>query len=949
MFRLLITALVLLCTTATFSQNITLKGKVTDPDDFPLESATVYLTSVKDTTLVDYTITDKNGNWEIKTRVKEEPIDLKISYMGFADYRQRLESITADNDFGTLKMADKATELNEVVVEGEIPPIRVKSDTLEFNAASFKVRPDANVEALLKQLPGVEVSSDGKITVNGKEVNQVLVNGKPFFDENGKIALQNLPAEIIDKIQVSDTKTKQEELSGENASGDNASINLTIQEDKNKGLFGRLMGGYGTDERYESSGMINYFKDKRKISILASSNNINSTGFSMDEIFDSMGGGRNYSIYTTSDGAFNINGMQFGGGSGVTRSNLIGINYSDEWLKDSENSASYFYTQADTENENRTRQTTFLTENETGGAATPGERSITSESTSKSYTDKYAHNFNTRFEFKIDSTATIFFDPQFSRAKSKYRNTDSQTTVNQDNELLNESSGTTYNESDNDAYEGSIWFNKNFSSKKGRYVSGYINTSNRKDDSSNFLQSLTTFYNGEDIDGDGVPDITEDNRNQLRRNIQTEDNYYFQLEYTEPVTDSIKISVSGDYRIRGSVENRDGFDFDEATGGYTDFNSLLTNYLRSDLNDFSPKVGMQLNKSKLNISFDAGVRIADFNNFGSYMGTDYEVNKDYLLPAANFNFRYRFTKSQSTYFYYNYSVDFPNASQILPIEDLSNPLITQTGNPDIDLNKGHYFYANFRDYDYSTRSGYNFYGGGNFYDSRVVSNTFIDESAKRVTTYTNVAGTFNTWFGGYYNKSIKKEAHTFRYSAGINGNINRWKGFTNGGLYAANQYSFNPQGSFTYEYGELLVINPSYEFSYDETHYTNYATDVAYNATHRLMLQTTSYWPKHFVFGNDFSYNYNSNLGSGFRRDFYLWNMSLGYNFMNDNLLFKVKVYDLLNQNTGTSRTVTATSIYDQQNVVLQRYAMFSLTFKFDKFGTKKKDDNDGGSRFWWF
>ncbi|WP_294738488.1 carboxypeptidase-like regulatory domain-containing protein, partial [uncultured Flavobacterium sp.] len=280
-----ITLLLFLCSAVSFGQNVTIKGQVTDPDNYPLESATIYLTSVKDSTVIDYTISDKKGNWEIRTRSKQEPVNLKISFIGFSDFRQKLNNLTQDKDFGILKMSDNPTELNEVVIKNEIPPIRIKSDTLEFNASSFKVRPDSNVQTLLKQLPGVDIDSDGKITVNGKEVNQILVNGKPFFDKDGKVALQNLPAEIIDKVQVTDTKTKKEELTGKAASGDNASINLTIQKDKNKGFFGKFMGGYGTDDRYESSALVNYFKDKRKISILASSNNINSSGFSMNEIF----------------------------------------------------------------------------------------------------------------------------------------------------------------------------------------------------------------------------------------------------------------------------------------------------------------------------------------------------------------------------------------------------------------------------------------------------------------------------------------------------------------------------------------------------------------------------------------------------------------------------------------------------------------------------------------
>ncbi|QYJ68492.1 outer membrane beta-barrel protein [Flavobacterium litorale] len=934
-----ITLLLLLCTTLCFSQNVTLKGTVNDPDNLPIESATVYLTSVKDSTVINYTISDNNGNWEIQLRAKEEPIDLKVSFIGFADYKERLDKITEDRDFGTIQMSDKSTELNEVVIEGEVPPIRVKSDTLEFNASSFKVRPDSNVQALIKQLPGVEVDSDGKITVNGKEVNQVLVNGKPFFDENGQIALQNLPADIIDKVQVTDTKTKKEELTGEAASGDNASINLTIEEDKNKGFFGKFMGGYGTDDRYESSALVNYFKGDRKISLLASANNINSPGFTMNEIFDSMGGGRNTSVYTTSSGGFGINGMRFGGGNGITKSKILGINYADIWMENLDSNMSYFYTAADTENENRTTLITYLTGNEDGATT---ENSLVTESTSKTRTDQYSNNFNTEFEFKIDSTSTIFFDPELVVANSKNYNTSQQTTRNQDNLLLNESEGTTFNKNENKTFGGSLDYNKKFS-KKGRYFNVYLQNNNRIDDGAAFNKTQTLFYDN----SDAVPTVTSDNRDQVQFNRQTSDSYEAGLEYAEPITDSITLIAGLEYDIRRNVEDRDGFNFDAVTDGYTSRNDSLTNYLASNTHTLTPTLGIRIRRKKYSLSVSGGTANTRFRNDGSYRGVDYTVNNDYLLPELRANFNYRFSKSKSTYISYNYDVNFPQASQVLPIEDVSNALSTQTGNPNLEPNKGHRFYLSFRNFDYTTHSGFNAYGGGTIRNSQVVSRTDISSSAKRTTTFTNVSGTYQTWFGGYWSKSVKREGYKLRFNIGINGNLSLNKGFTNGELFKANDISISPRVNFTWEYGDILTVNPSYNFRYNQTNYTNYTINSASNTTHELSLRTTSYWPKHFVFGNDFGYNYNSNLGSGFRNDFYLWNTSIGYNFLNDKLLFKVKVYDVLNQNLGTSRTITATSVFDQENIVLKRYVMFSLTYKIQKFGAKKTEDN--ANRFWWF
>lgn len=941
--------LTLLCfiafTTFSYSQTVTLKGKITDQTDYPLESATVYLTSVKDSTVIDYTITGKSGNWELRTRKITQPVFLKVSFTGMSDYKEQLESVNENRDFGTLKLLDKPTNLGEVVINSEVPPIRIKSDTLEFNASSFKVRPDANVEALLKQLPGVEIDEEGKITVNGKEVNQILVNGKPFFDKDGKIALQNLPAEIIDKVQVTDTKTKQEEISGQAAATNNASINLTIQEDKNKGMFGKLMGGYGSSERYESSLLLNYFKDKQKFSVLASSNNINSTGFSMNEIFDNMGGGRNRNVWMSDNGSFNINGMQFGNnGSGITKSNMVGLNYNDEWTKGLDASVSYFYSDASTENDNRARQTTLLpAEEDTANPGTFIDKSFTTVSEFRTESDRYTHNINTQFEFKIDSTSTISYQPRFFKGNSKVKNTGSRYSVDENETLLNESDSYTFNENDNTGFEGDFYYYKGFE-KKQRALGVSFDNDNKKSDETNLNRSSTFLYS--DDNNDGITETTADIRDQVRYNRKTDDVYNIGIEYFEPVMDSLRLKLNVTYNLTKSLEDRVGYDFDAVSGGYTSLNPLLTNYLKSKTNSVTPVVGFNLDKKKVQFGVEMGTQVTNFNNFATYLGNNYSLSKDYLLPSAHAYVSLDFSKSKSMWLSYDYNVNFPEAEQVLPVEDISNPLYITIGNPDLDPNKYHNFYMSIRDYDFPTRSGWSVYAGGNIYDKQVVNNTVIDESARSRTSYVNVSGTYNSWLGASWNKSVKKDAHTYRYSIGMNAGFNFSKGFTNGAEYEANEMRISPRANFTYEYGELLTINPSYNFTYRQQNFSNYIIDEASNYVHRFNLQLTSYWPKHVVFGNDFAYTYNSNIADGFRKDFFLWNTSLGYNFFNDRMLFKIKVYDVLNQNLNTTRTISPTTIRDEQNTVLKRYVMFSLTFSLKKFGGK---DSSKESSFWWW
>lgn len=920
--------LFLLFSFTSFSQNnITIEGKILDKSNqLPMESVTVYLTSAKDSTVIDYTITDKNGFFKMNTKKITKPVFLKVSYMGYTTFKKEEKELIIDKNYGVLYLSENENMLNEVLVVNEAPPIRIKKDTLEFNASSFKVRPDSNVETLLKQLPGVEIDADGKITVNGKEVNQVLVNGKPFFDKDGKIALQSLPADIINKVQVSDTKTKKEELTKQAASSNNASINLTIDEEKNKGLFGKIMGGYGSDSRYESSLLVNYFKGKQKISLLASSNNINSTGFSMDEIFDNMGGGRNASYSYNSDGSFGIGGNMFGGGKGIIQSTMVGVNYADEWFKDFDTNGSYFFTNSNAENTRKVNQVSFLP---TGDFATA--------STTNSNNENYGNNLNLDFEYKIDSTATIQFSPKFSIGNRKSYVNSTETSTDENNALLNENNAVNNQDSNSSKFENRLNFNKAFK-KKGRYLNVNFESENADAKSNILNQSITTFY--QDVKPDDI-------RNQLTDTEVLKDSYSSEIEYLEPINDSLKLKLGAYFRNEKSSDDNNAFNYDPANEDYTIKNELLTNFLSSTINLVTPKAGINIDKSKYSLNADLGVTVSSFDNYSLYLDKATNLDKNYVFPFANLNASYRISKSKALYVGYNYEVDFPEAFQVMPVLNLANPLNTIIGNENLGLIKNHNLSLNFRDYDFSSQSGYIFYGGGNYYNNQVVSFVEYDENRKATTTYKNVEGTYNSWFGGRWNKSIKNEASKYKFGIGIYGGYDLSKGFTEGEMFEARTLRLSPSVNFTYEYGELLTINPTYNFSYDETNYTNYSVNSASNFVHKLNIQTTNYWPKNWVFGNDFGYTYNSNISPGFQKDFFLWNTSLAYSFFEKKFTAKVKVYDILDQNQSATRTISPTSIRDEENTVLKRYVMFSLTYKLEKFGAKEKERK--GGRFMMF
>lgn len=917
----LLTILLYFATFLALGQNtITVKGKVVEKKSLiPIESATIYLKSVKDSTVIDYTISDKNGNFALATKKINTPVYFKIAFTSYADFSEKLENLQENKDFGIIKLDDDVNTLSELVIKAEAPPITIKNDTLEFNASSFKVRPDANVEALLKQLPGVEIDEEGKITVNGKEVNNILVNGKPFFGKDGKIATQNLPAEIIEKVQVTDTKTKEEELSGQDATSDEKTINLTIQEDKNKGVFGKTNVGYGTDDRYESSLLFNYFKDTRKISVLGSSNNINSIGFSMDEIFDNMGGGRNSSIWVNDNGSFGVNGMQFGGSSGITQSNMIGVNFADEWAKKKINpNGSYYFSNAEMKNKNRTNRINLLPTGNTNTLAESNTKSISN-----------GHNIAMDFEIKLDSTATLYVSPSYSNNEIKNSNSGFDATFDENNAALNENTSDNNVVSNNKTFKNNIYFYKELK-KKGRGINASFSNENNSYNSDLLTKTTTTFFQSGSAD---------DDRNQFRIDNSKKDNFSAEIGYSEPIRDSLVLNFETKFNYNTSSESRQTFDFDSGFNTYTNFNDVLSNAIESNTSRVTPMVGISIRKKKIRGSISMGTEIINFNNQSNYLSNKIAVNKNYMYPKMNGYINITLGKSKSIYSYYSYEVNLPSANQILPFQNLANPLNTVIGNADLKPNENYSIYTNFNNYDYATRSGFYAYFGGDYNVNQIVASTTYNSDFKASTTYQNVSKAYNSYVGFSLNKSLKKEKRTLKYGFGIQFSYNYDQGLTNAALYESKGLTLNPRANLTWSIEDIISIAPSYKYTYISNDYTNYVIDNTKNFLHSAKLEITSYWPKKVVLGSDFGYNYNSNIADGFKKDFYLWNLSLGYNFYHDTLTAKVKVYDVLNQNISTTRSITPTAITDMENTVLQQYAMFSLTYKLEKFGGKKKDE----------
>lgn len=902
----------------SFSQSKSFKitGNVIAADDkSPLESATVYLERVKDTTLVTYTITDKDGKFDLIEETYDDNLNLVISSIGFQNYTKTIKIDKEVINLGKIEL-QFSNALDEVVVKSRAP-ITIKKDTLEFNVKSFKTKKDASVEDLLKQLPGVEVDDEGKITVNGKEVNKILVNGKPFFGDDPTITTRNLTKEIIEKVQITDTKTKSEAYSGEEGDKENKTINLTISEENNKGIFGRVAAGAGTDERYEFAGLLNRFNNDQRISVLLGGNNTNSPGFSFGEIQKMFGGGN--SIYVNSNGTFRIDGRSFGGGEGITTSTNAGANYADVLADGIDINADYFLATSNSENESITNRENIL----------PDSRYFT-ESRSNSSNDSKNHSANLDFDVEIDSTFLINIKPSFRLSKSKTIYNSNEQSFDEDNMPINASNLNSFVETTAKNFSNDFNVTKRLGSN-GAFLKLLLNTEFNNTETDDFIDSETTFQ-----------DVTQNiDRNQFSDEEQTLKSIYTAFTYRLPII-SKTFFLDFKYSLRSDKREsiRSTFDFDDTSQDYNVFNEALSTNFDYTNRRSTPSMELTYRKEKWSISLDGGYVFRTLENKDA-LRPELSLKENFEAIELGANFNYQFSPKASMYSGYNLSNQPPQISQLQPFQNVSNPLNTVTGNPNLKPSNNHGFYFGYNAFDFQKKTGFYSYVNANIVNDQVVAKTTVDENLARNTTFTNVDGNYSLYASATYSKTVKLDTlKTLKYRIGMYANINRSVNFNNDVQYASKNTSLTPNASLTFTWKKVMEIVPNYRLSITKNSYNLADFENQEFLRHTLGVRTATFLPEKFEWRNDIDYSYNPNVAAGFQKSAWFWNSTLAYSMLKDNATLTLKVYDLLNQNTNARRTATQNYIQDSQSTVLQQYFMLSFSWKFNSLGKKGETGN---------
>jgi hypothetical protein len=888
---------------SVLGQDYSIRGKLIDKESGePVISASVQMINVKDTTNYEFATSGLDGDFYVKG-LEQAFYRLKVTNVAYQDYT-RLLRISGAVDIGKISLTPDIKMLELVEVKGDVVPVEVKGDTVLYNAEAYRVNPDATAADLVSKMPGITVSDDG-VSSNGESVEQVLLDGKRFFGQDPLLALNTIPAEVVNKVELFDQKSEAAQFTGFDDGNTTKTINVVTKEDKRNGQFGKLTAGIGSDDRNKVELNISQRSKDKDITLLAMTNNVNQRSFTSSDIMGvgGAGGGRPGQPPGSTSGQTQA--------SGIALTQSIGTNFSDEWGTKGRIEGSYFYDKSGTDTEDETERETFLTE---------GSQLYTE--TSSNHSDNENHRVNMRMEYNLNDNNSILFMPRLTFQDNA--SIESTTGLAEQQGVSTQTDNLYNNTNKGYSLNGDLMLRHKFE-KTGRTLMWNVGTEHSDADKESTFDDLiadsTLLYESSDKSAVWSSDWT----------FSEPVGYNSQIQFGYQISQQERDAYKDTYSVEGDTENR----FLEEE---------LSSSLTSEVYRHTPSISFLTRGSQKFMHVTLAYQNTEMHNHQT-IPQDIKTSRNYHALLPSIFSRYQLGGGTELHFMARTETSLPNASQLQTILDNSNPLFYSIGNSNLDQSYGARVMSRLSHSNIEKNRSFNNFLMVRGTNSYITNATFISQEDSVLTdgivlpAGTQLSQPVN--LDGYWNIS-DNAVWSFLVSPlktnvnlGVGTSYTRLPGIINNQESIANTYSMNSRIGFNSNISEKVDFNVNYNFKLNKVHNTIQSGQNGQYSLHTVTGKFNFIFWKGLVLRSDINYQYYDAIQDDFNTEYILWNMSLAKKFLkNDKAEIALTVFDLLNQNKGVSQTIAASYIEETRSLVLNQYFMISATYNIRRFKT---------------
>ncbi len=897
-------------------QKNSIKGVVLDTTEKKkLHYAIVALVDLKDSTLYQSLRTDEDGSFAIN-KITAGKYRLMISYPRMADYLEEVViTDTSKKDLGKLPMIMEAILLQEVIVR-YVPPVRMKGDTLEYAADSFIVKPGANVQELLKRLPGVQVDRNGKITAQGKEVKKILVDGDEFFSDDPGLVTQYMLANSVDKVQVFDKKSDATEFTGIDDGKRTKTINLKLKDNKKNGYFGKLSAAGGSNDYYNHEAMGALFKGGEKMAVFGMASKIGKNALSYNDLtkyvsqdYERIEDGTGRIMFTNNSNDYESENYY---GSGIPSIESGGAHYSNKWKKDREKLfTNYRVKNMDVAGWDSSKSTNVL----------PGGKFFNNKNNDEHSSASFSQKASGSYTLPVDSFSVVKISLNGNWYNGNNLNTGFQQSENELGFLVNKSKESVSEINNGGNFSAYIGYNRQFR-KKGRTFSLSLQKDDSRTRSNKYNYSANTYFEP----SSGIFKKS-DTLNQLQTQIGDLQSIAAQIKYSDRLSEHFAAAI--EYSWKRSDAGNIFSTFNRNDEKYDDKIDTLSNDYHFVSNTHVTGATFSYNQKKVQVTLGSKFYFTEFQQRNNTISQLNKRNFINWAPSANISFQP--SQMQQLSFSYQGNTEQPGVEQLQPLRQSSNPLYVQIGNPDLVPSFRHGFSMNYNLYNWA--KGYYLYASlsGNFILNPITTKTVIDSNNRTVSQYINLDGL--PGYNGYLSYSWEYKKIHLRPSVSTSFNRNGDYSLVNG-LKNKNEYfNVNATVGADYDIKELMKINYSVTGSYNIGKSTINST-ISKTWSHNHKIGATIYLPLKLELSSNCNLNFqpkNASFNSSITT--IQWDASLVKKVLkNDRGLIKFSVNDILNNNTGYSRNASGGgNISESYSLVLRRYWLLGFTWNFLK------------------